>query len=123
MGQKIMDMKRALEYHIRTNLVTNPLYETLSQRLTRILKAKKKSEVLAELKSMVDEVAEIEEQTKRMRVTKEEYALLNATKKHDTKLSEDKRVLFVKGLVKQITPKMKECAEVLGVSYLIGAAR
>lgn len=100
--QKIMEMKRALEHHIRINLETNPIYETLSQRLTRILRSKKREEILAELKKMAEEVAEIDEQTKRMGVTKEEFALLNAAKKYDSKLSEDELIAFVKGLAKQV---------------------
>lgn len=102
--QQIMEMKRALEYHIRINLETNPIYETLSQRLTRILRSKKKDEILAELKRMVEEVNEIEEQTKRMGVTKEEYALLNAAKKY-AQLPEADLISFVKGLTEQV--KMK----------------
>jgi type I restriction enzyme R subunit len=103
--QKIMEMKRALEYHIRINLESNPIYETLSQRLTRILRSKKKSEILAGLKLLADEVAEIEEQTKRMGISKEEFALLNAAKKYDSKLTEDELISFVKGLAKQVKTK------------------
>jgi type I restriction enzyme R subunit len=103
--QQIMELKRSLEHHIRINLETNPIYETLSQRLTRLLRSKKKSEILAELKAIAEEVAEIEEQTKRMGVTKEEYALLNAAKKYDSKLPEDELVSFVKGLTKQVKTK------------------
>jgi type I restriction enzyme R subunit len=102
--QQIMEMKRALEYHIRINLETNPIYETLSQRLTRILRSKKKDEILAELKRMVEEVNEIEEQTKRMGVTKEEYALLNAAKKY-AQLPEADLISFVKNLTKGVKAK------------------
>jgi len=103
--QKIMEMKRALEHHIRINLESNPLYETLSQRLTRILRSKKRDEILAELKKMAEEVAEIEEQSKRIGVTKEEFALLNVTKKYEPKLSEDDLIKFVKGLTNQVKTK------------------
>jgi type I restriction enzyme R subunit len=103
--QKIMDMKRALEHHIRINLETNPIYETLSQRLARILRAKNKSEILAELKTLVDEIAEIEEQTKRMGVTKEEFALFNVTKKYDSELPDQEMITFVKKLVKEVKTK------------------
>lgn len=40
-----------------------------------------------------------------MGVTKEEYALLNAAKKYDSKLPEDELVSFVKGLTKQVKTK------------------
>jgi len=54
---------------------------------------------------MVEEVAEIEEQTRRMGVTKEEYALFNASKKHASQLPEAELISFVKGLVKQVKVK------------------
>ena len=101
--QKIIEMKRALEHHIRINLETNPLYETLSQRLTRILRSKKREEILAELKKMTEEVAEVEEQSKCMGVTKEEFALLNAAKKYDSQLPENELISFVKARVKGLT--------------------
>lgn len=50
--QQIMKIKRALKHHIRINLETNPIYETLSQRLTRILRSKKKDEILTELRNL-----------------------------------------------------------------------
>jgi type I site-specific restriction-modification system R (restriction) subunit len=104
--QQIIEMKHALEHHIRINLETNPIYETLSQRLTRILRSKKRDEILAELKRMVEEVNEIEEQTRRMGVTKEEYALLNAAKKYaPSQISESELISFVKELTKRVKGK------------------
>lgn len=97
--QKIMDMKRALEYHIRINLETNPIYETLSQRLERILKSKNKAQIEAELESLVKEVSEIEEETKRLGITEEDYAYLNVAKKYDTG-PEKTLIAFAKDLSK-----------------------
>ncbi len=103
--QKIMDMKRALEHHIRINLGTHPIYETLSQRLDRILKSRNQSQILAELETLVKEAAEIEEKTRQMGVTKEEYALLSVVKKHNPNVAEDELISFVKGLLKHVKTK------------------
>jgi hypothetical protein len=53
----------------------------------------------------VDEIAEIEEQTKRMGVTKEEFALFNVTKKYDSELPDQEMITFVKKLVKEVKTK------------------
>jgi len=100
--QKIMDMKRALEHHIRINLETNPIYETLSQRLQRILKSKNRAQIQAELEALVREAAKIEEESERLGITKEEYAYLNVAQKHGTGLGEKELITFVKDLVKEL---------------------
>ncbi len=103
--QKIMDMKHALEHHIRINIQTNPIYETLSQRLDRILKSRNQSQILAELEAMVKEVAEEEEKTKQLGVTKEEYAFLNVAKKFSAGASEKDLIEFAKQLSGQVKRK------------------
>ncbi len=103
--QKIMDMKRALEHHIRINLGTHPIYETLSERLDRILKSRNQSQILAELETLVKEAAEIEEKTNQMGITKEEFALLSVVKKHNPTAAGNELISFVKGLVKQVKTK------------------
>ncbi len=100
--QKVLDMKRALEHHIRINLQTNPVYETLSQRLDRILRSKNKAEIMAELESLVKEIASIEEEAKKLGVSREEYALLSVAKKRDPKLPEQELVSFVRGLARRV---------------------
>jgi type I restriction enzyme, R subunit len=103
--QKIMDMKQALEHHIKINLQRNPIYETLSQRLDRVLKNRNKAEILAELEAMVREVTEIEEKTRELGITQEEYAFLNTAKKHDSTIPDQELVSFVKELAKRIKGK------------------
>jgi restriction endonuclease HindI-like protein len=100
-----MDLKRALDHHIRINIQTNPIYETLSQRLDRLLKKRNDAEMLAELETMVKEVAEIEEKTKALGVTKEEYALLNVAKKYDSGIAEKDLIPFVKELTNRVKTK------------------
>ena len=104
--QKVMDLKRALDHHIRINIQTNPIYETLSQRLDRILKKRNDAEMLAELETMVKEVAEVEEKTKQLGVTKEEYALLNVAKKYDSEIPEKDLIPFVKELTNRVKTKV-----------------
>jgi type I restriction enzyme R subunit len=103
--QKIMDMKRALEHHIKINLERNPIYETLSQRLDRLLKSKNKAMILAQLQAMIDEVAEIKEKTKQMGVSDEEFAYLNVAKKFSPEVAEKEMIPFVKDLAKQVKDK------------------
>jgi len=103
--QKIMDMKRALEHHIKINLERNPIYETLSQRLDRLLKSKNKAMILAQLQAMIEEVAEIKEKMKQMDVSDEEFAYLNVARKFSPELSEKEMIPFVKELAKQVKGK------------------
>jgi type I restriction enzyme R subunit len=103
--QKIMDMKQALEHHIRINLTTNPIYETLSQRLERILKSRNQPQILAELEAMVKEVAEVDDKVKQLGITKEEYALLTVAKKHNAGAAEGELISFVKHLTRQVKGK------------------
>ena len=98
-------MKQALGHHIKINLQKNPIYETLSQRLDRILKNRNKAEILAELESMVKEVTEVEEKTKELGVTEEEYAFLNVAKKHNSGTSDKELILFVKELTRRVKSK------------------
>ncbi len=99
--QKIMEMKHALDYHIKINLETNPIYETLSQRLERILKTRDKTQLLYELENITKEILTIEEEAKRLGITKEEHALLTVLKKH-TKKEEGELIDFTKDLLKDI---------------------
>ena len=54
---------------------------------------------------MVKEVTEVEEKTKELGITQEEYAFLNTAKKHDSAISDQELVSFVKELSKRIKSK------------------
>jgi type I restriction enzyme R subunit len=99
--EKIMEMKSALDYHIRINLEANPLYETLSHRLERVLKTKNRPQLLRELGEIAKEITEIEEQTRKMGVTREEFALLAVARKYLPKTSDNDLVTFVRDLLSQ----------------------
>lgn len=100
-----MDMKTALDHHIRINLQTNPVYETLSQRLDRLLRSKSKTELLAELQTLAKEIAEIEEKAKELGISKEEYAFLSVAKKYNSTVQDKDLIPFVKGLAKEVKSK------------------
>jgi type I restriction enzyme R subunit len=101
-GQRIMEMKAALESRIRINLERNPIYESLSRRLERIVKIKNESQLESELRQLVQEVAEVEERARAMNVTDEEFALLNAVKKYVEKAEDSELIPFVRELLKDV---------------------
>jgi hypothetical protein len=51
-----MEIAEAVRNHIRINVETNPIYETLSHRLERILKIKETAQLFEELESLVQEI-------------------------------------------------------------------
>jgi len=104
--QKIMEMKHALDYHIKINLETNPIYETLSQRLQRILKTQDKTQLLHELENITKEILTIDEEAKRLGLTKEEHALLSVLKKYAKQTEEKELIDFTKDLLKDIKPDL-----------------
>ena len=100
--QRIMEMKAALESRIRINLERNPIYESLSRRLERIVKIKNESQLESELRQLVKEVAEVEERARAMNITDEEFALLNAVKKYVEKAEDSELIPFVRELLKDV---------------------
>lgn len=103
--EKVMEMKQALIYHIRVNLETNPIYESLSKRLERILKVKDRPRLLSELKSIAREIARVESKASRLGLTREQFALLNVLKKYLPDRDEDELRSLVVGLVSNIKSK------------------
>lgn len=100
--EKVMEMKQALTYHIRVNLETNPIYESLSQRLERILKLRDRPRLLSELKSIAREIAKIESKASRLGLTHEQFALLNTLQKYLPERGEGELKSFVVDLVGSI---------------------
>jgi hypothetical protein len=100
--QRIMEMKAALESHIKINLERNPIFESLSHRLERIVKVKNESQLESELRQLVQEVAAVEEQAKKLNITDEEFALINAVKKYLPKAEDSELIPFVRELLKDV---------------------
>ena len=106
--EKVMELQQALEHHIKINLELNPFYETLGERMERILKSKDGSHLIREMQKLVEEITEIEEKAKEIGLTREEHALVNVMKEYETGLSESQLVSFVRELLKEIKPKLFE---------------
>ena len=104
--EKVMEIKQALTYHIRVNLETNPVYETLSQRLERILKIMDRPRLLSELKSIAREIARVESKATRLGLTREQFALLSVVKKYLPQRDETELKSFAVELAGSIKPKV-----------------
>src|SRR5665647_1983903 len=104
--QKAMEIAEAVRNHIRINVETTPIYETLSHRLERILKIKETEQQLEELDSLVKEIVEVDEKALKLSISKEEYALLNVSKNYLSNRNENDLTTFVKELDREIKPTL-----------------
>jgi len=104
--QKAMEIAEAARNHIRINVETNPIYETLSHRLERILKIKETEQQLEELDSLVKEIVDVDEKAQKLGISKEEYALLNVSKNYLSDRNESDLTTFVKELDREIKPML-----------------
>ncbi len=106
--QKAMEIAEAARNHIRINVETNPIYETLSHRLERILKIKEIEQQLEELEGLVKEIVEVDEKAQKLGISKEEYALLNvfSTKNYLSDRDENDLTTFVKELDRKMKPML-----------------
>lgn len=84
-----MEIAEAVRNHIRINVETNPIYETLSHRLVRILKIKETAQRFEELENLVQEIVEVDARTQEVGLSKEEYAFLNVVKNYLSNRSEN----------------------------------
>ena len=97
-----MEIAEAVRNHIRINVETNPIYETLSHRLERILKVKETAQLFEELESLVQEIVEVDARAQEVGFSKEEYALLNVVKDYLSNRSENDLAAFVKEVDREI---------------------
>lgn len=104
--QKVMEITEAVSHHISINVETNPIYETLSERLKRILEIKDTTEQLGKMEALVGEIAEIERQAKELGISKEEYALLNVAKKYISYESDAALITFIKRITSNIKVRL-----------------
>lgn len=103
---KVREMRGAIENHIRINLEKNPIYETLSQRLERVLKVKDRKQLLQKLKGLIKEINEIKSEAKRLGLTDEEFAFLNVLRKYLTKKHDEELISSVRALIQDIKPNI-----------------
>ncbi len=104
--EQIIEMKQAITYHIKINIEKNPVYETLSQKLERILKEKDGRRLLESLKVLIKEINETEDNAKRLNLSPEEYALLEVLKRHFPDMNEERGVEFVKSLFGKVESEL-----------------
>ena len=100
--QKVVELKQALTVYVRINLNTNPIYETLSQRLERIIKYTDKSKMLQDMESIVKEINELDRKIAEKGITKEEYALMATAQKYLPSEDEKELIGFVRNLLSGI---------------------
>jgi len=100
--QKIVELRQALAVYIRINLGSNPIYETLGQRLERIIKSRDKPKMLQEMEEILKEINELDWQLAQKGITKEEQALLATTQKYLPKAEEKELIDFVRKLLSTI---------------------
>jgi hypothetical protein len=104
--QKVVELRQALTVFIRMNLGTNPIYETLSQRLERIIKYPDKFKMLKEMQEILNEINELDHQIAEKGITREESALLTATQKYFPKTDEKELIDFVRNLLSNVEPRL-----------------
>ncbi|HAW50508.1 TPA: hypothetical protein DCX16_06135 [bacterium] len=104
--EKIMEMKQAISYHIRINIETNPVYETISQKLERILKELSGEALIEPLKGLIQEINEIEEKAKRLNLSKEEHTVFEVLKGYLPEIEDEEGAKFAKALVNKIKPNL-----------------
>jgi hypothetical protein len=66
------------------------------------VKVKNESQLESELRQLVQEVAAVEEQAKKLNITDEEFALINAVKKYLPKAEDSELIPFVRELLKDV---------------------
>lgn len=99
--RKISELQSSLSYYIKIGLGTNPIYESLSQRLEEIIKIMDEARRERELEALVNELIQIEEEAQKLDLTKEEYAILNTIKKYVTEKNET-TIPFIKETTQKI---------------------
>lgn len=104
--QKAMEITEAVRHHISINVGTNPIYETLSHRLERILKIEDIPRLLEEMELLVGDIVETERRAKELGLSKEQYALLNVAKKYVHNESDAVLIAFTKRVTDTIKPRL-----------------
>jgi len=102
----VLTADEAVRHHIRINVETKPIYETLSHRLERILKIEDIPRLLEEMELLVGDIVETERRAKELGLSKEEYALLNVAKKYVHNESDAVLIVFTKRVTDTIKPRL-----------------
>ena len=98
-----MELRQALTVHIRLNLHTLKFYETLSQKLERILRMKDPEQMKHDLKALVEEMNQRQAEMDEKGLTKVEYSLLLEAQ-DALNLPEEQLIPFIKDLTEKLKP-------------------
>jgi type I restriction enzyme R subunit len=96
--QQIKDMLDALPIYIGRNMDRNPLFESLSKRLEKIVAIKNDPQLEGELRQLVRDTASVEEQAKIKGLTDEQFAIFMAVKTYFPDGAEADLIAFVREL-------------------------
>jgi hypothetical protein len=102
--EEIMELRQALTVHIRLNLHSLKFYETLSQRLERILKYRDQKQMKLDLRQLVDDNNHMETEMKAKDLTRVEYALLLSAQ-DALEEPEAELITFIKNLMATLEPQ------------------
>ena len=102
---EVAELRQALSVHLRLNLGSLRFYETLSEKLERILKGKDPEQMKKALRELVREDNAKEEEMKEKGLSKMEYALLDSAEEY-LEASEEELIPFIKELVEELEPHL-----------------
>jgi len=98
-----MELRQAITVHIRINLHTLKFYETLSQKLERILRMKDPEQMKLDLRALVEEMNQQQAEMEAKSLTKIEYSLLLEAQ-DALNLPEEQLIPFIKDLTEKLKP-------------------
>lgn len=105
-SQRVSELVGATSRHIRINLEKNPIYDTFSQRLQRILKLIDRKQKRAEMEKLVGDIIEFEIKREKLGASKLEYAMIAALKKVVLTKSDAEMLSIVKRLLSRVEGQM-----------------
>ncbi|MCW4051399.1 MAG: HsdR family type I site-specific deoxyribonuclease [Candidatus Bathyarchaeota archaeon] len=103
--EEVMELRQALSVHIRINLGSLKFYETLSQRLERILRLKDPEQMNLDFRQLVKDINHKEAEMKAKNLSITEYALLISAQ-DILQVPEKQLISFIKDLMQTLEPKL-----------------
>jgi len=103
--EEIMELRQALSVHIRLNLGSLKFYETLSQRLERILRLKDPEQMNLGYRNLVEDINHKNAEMKEKKLSITEYALLLSAQ-DILQVPEKQLISFIKDLMQTLEPKL-----------------
>jgi len=97
---EVAEIRQALSYYFRIHLVLNPVLESLSEKLERIIKRKDPEKIRNELRQLVQEINTLEAERSEKGLRREEFAVFNIVKDElEEKVPEEEVIGFTKRLL------------------------